>query len=51
MKNRNLFSQPGAEMGRKRLSIGPDREIFRPEWEEWSILTLTAERTEGGNRK
>ena len=48
MNNRYLFSQPGAEMPRRRVPCGPDREIFRPEWEVWTVLAQTAE---GGKRK
>ncbi len=51
MNNRHLFSQPGLEAPLRRVSIGPEREIFRPEREEWAILTLTAERAGGGYRK
>ncbi len=51
MNNRHLFSQPGTEAPLRRLPMGPDREIFRPEGEEWAILTLTAEKAKGGNRK
>ncbi len=51
MNNRHLFSQPGTEAPLRRMAAGPDREIFRPEGEEWAILALTAERSKGGTGK
>ncbi len=48
MKNDRLFSRPGTDGLRVRLPSGRDREIFYPEWENWDILTHTAE---GGKRQ
>ena len=50
MNNRHLFTKPGGETPYRHISIGPDREIFRPEWNE-TLLTLTAGQAGGGNRK
>ena len=50
MNNRHLFSQPGRDTTYRPLSMGPDREVFRPEW-NGTILTLTADQAKGGNRK
>ena len=50
MNNRHLFTTPGTDTPYRHFSTGPDREVFRPEW-NGTILMLTAEEARGGNRK
>ena len=50
MNNRHLFTTPGTDTPYRHFSTGPDREVFRPEWNE-TILTLTAGQAKGGYRK